>query len=208
MFRKISYMLVAAIMAFMLVPMMVPVQAAVEVGKPAPQFKATDIAGNEVDLAALKGKTVVLEWTNHMCPFVIKHYDSGNMQATQKKATDAGAVWISIVSSGEGMQGHTTLEEAAGIVKKHGAHPTHKILDASGEIGKLYDAKTTPHMFVINPEGNIVYAGAIDDQPSPRMSSVEGATNYVLAALDSIAAGEPVKVPSSAPYGCAVKYAY
>lgn len=185
-----------------------PAMAAAEAGAPAPDFTATDITGAEFNLAALKGKTVVLEWTNHQCPFVVKHYDTGNMQKAQKTATDQGVVWVSIVSSAEGRQGHVSPEEAQAIIKDSGANPSVKIIDASGEIGKLYGARTTPHMFVINPEGNVAYAGAIDDNPSPRHSTVEGAKNYVLAAIDSIAAGTAVETASTQPYGCSVKYAY
>ena len=180
--------------------------AAVEIGQPAPDFIGTDYQGNEVKLSDYKGKNVVLEWTNHQCPYVIKHYDSKNMQNAQKEAVEEGAVWLTIVSSAEGKQGNTSAEEAAAIIEETGANATTRILDASGEIGKLYDAKTTPHMFVINAEGNVVYAGAIDDNSSPRPETIEGSTNYVLAALDSIAAGEPVEPSLTAPYGCSVKY--
>lgn len=185
-----------------------PAVAGVEAGAAAPDFTATDVNGNEVTLSALKGKTVVLEWTNHQCPFVVKHYDTGNMQKLQKAANDNGVVWISIVSSAEGRQGHVSAEEAKKIASDAGAVPTHKILDASGEIGQAYGAKTTPHMFVINAEGNVVYAGAIDDNPSPRKSTVEDAKNYVTAALEALAAGKDVETTSTQPYGCSVKYAY
>lgn len=185
-----------------------PAMAAAEAGSPAPDFTATDINGEEFSLSALKGKTVVLEWTNHQCPFVVKHYETGNMQKVQKAATDQGVVWVSIVSSAEGRQGHVSAEEAKAITKEAGAHPTHKILDASGEIGQAYGAKTTPHMFVINAAGNIAYAGAIDDNPSPRHKTVEGAKNYVLAALDDLKNGRDVETASTQSYGCAVKYAY
>lgn len=193
---------------FAMVALTVPVaaRAATTIGQPAPDFTATDIAGNAVTLSALKGKPVVLEWTNHECPFVRKQYDTGNMQATQKKAEELGAVWISIVSSAEGKEGFTTPDEAAEIVKKEGASPTHKILDPKGEIGRLYDAKTTPHMFVIDKDGVLAYAGAIDSDSSFKADSVKTATNYVLAALEDLKAGKPVARAQTEPYGCSVKY--
>ena len=183
----------------------VPVDS-VEIGKPAPNFKATDIHGNEFNLEDQKGKIVVLEWTNHQCPFVVKHYSTQNMQNTQKKATDNGVVWVSIVSSAPGKQGYVTPEEAIKIEEEVGAHSTTRILDPTGEIGKLYEAKTTPQMFVISAQGNVEYSGAIDDNPSPRASAVEGAQNLVLAALDALSTGRDVDVPLTAPYGCSVKY--
>lgn len=179
---------------------------AIEVGKPAPLFESKDTNGADVKLADLKGKIVVLEWTNNECPYVKKQYDSGNMQAVQKKATDEGVVWISIVSSAEGKEGYVTPEEANTIVKERGAVPTHKILDPSGAIGHLYGAKTTPHMFVINKDGVLAYAGAIDSDPSFKPESIKTAKNYVLAAIDDLNAGRAVETPSTNPYGCGVKY--
>ncbi len=181
-------------------------QAAVEIGKPAPKFTAIDIHGNTFTLEEQKGKTVVLEWTNHDCPFVKKHYSTKNMQNTQKAATDNGVIWVSIVSSAPGKQGHVNDAQALEIEKQVGAHATTRILDESGDIGKLFDAKTTPHMFVINQEGNVAYAGAIDDNPNPNPKSVEGSKNLVLAALDDLSAGRVVSIPRTAPYGCSVKY--
>lgn len=183
-----------------------PVQASVEIGSPVPNFIATDINGEEFNLEKNRGKIVVLEWTNHLCPFVKKHYSSGNMQATQKTATNNGVIWVSIVSSAPEKQGHTTPEEAQAIVKDVGANATTRILDESGEIGKLYNAKTTPHMFVISPEGNLVYNGAIDDNPNPDPASVATSKNLLLAALDDLSAGRVVAIPRTAPYGCSVKY--
>ena len=180
--------------------------AAAEVGKMAPDFEVQDIKGETVKLSDYKGKNVILEWTNHQCPYVRKHYDSKNMQNTQAQATENGAIWLTIVSSAEGKQGNVSVEEAANIVEEEGAHPTTKILDPSGKIGQLYGAKTTPHMFVIDAEGMLVYAGAIDDNPSPRAETIEGANNYVLSALESIEAGNPVEPAQTAPYGCSVKY--
>ncbi len=209
MIRKIVYIMAAAIMVSMLVAGAVTARAEVETGQDAPNFVATDVlSGNPFDLSAQKGKTVILEWTNNQCPFVRKQYDTGNMQKTQKTATDEGAVWVSIISSAEGLQGYVSPKEAAAIVGQEGAHPTYKILDPSGKIGHMYGAKTTPHMFVIDANGKVVYQGAIDDRPSPNPKTVEGAKNYVLAALQDMAAGRPVQTPVTPPYGCGVKYAY
>jgi len=184
-----------------------PAIAAPVIGETAPDFSATDIAGKPFKLSEHKGKVVVLEWTNNECPYVKKHYDSGNMQKVQKTATDAGVEWIVINSSAPGRQGNVTPEEAKKIADEAKSVYTAKILDESGTIGKSYDAKTTPHMFVIDKEGKLVYAGAIDSDPSPRPESVATATNYVLAALDDLGAGKPVAIPTSQAYGCAVKYA-
>ncbi len=180
--------------------------AAPEVGKAAPNFEATDTKGNPFKLSDHKGSIVVLEWTNHECPFVIKHYDSGNMQKIQKETGAKGVKWVSINSSAEGRQGNVTAEESMKIVKEQGAEPTVKILDPSGEIGKLYDAKTTPHMFVIDAEGTLAYAGAIDSNSSPKAETIEGAENYVLAAVHELAEGKPVTTAQTQPYGCSVKY--
>ncbi len=180
--------------------------AAVEVGQAAPDFTAVDTNGVEHSLSDFKGKNIVLEWSNHQCPFVVKHYEPGNMQKIQKEATDNGTVWLTIVSSAEGKQGATTADEANKIMEEVGANSTARILDPSGEIGKLYGAKTTPHMFVINEEGNVAYMGAIDSDSSFKQSSIEGATNYVTAALESLNAGEEIEVTSTKPYGCSVKY--
>jgi len=180
--------------------------AAPIVGEMAPVWTGTDTKGVEHTLSDFKGKTVVMEWTNHECPYVKKHYDGGNMQALQKESTDEGVVWVSIVSSAEGKQGHTNAKEGEAVMKQVGSHATARILDASGDIGKLYDAKTTPHMFVINPEGALAYAGAIDSDSSFKPDGIATATNYVSAALKSLAAGEAVEVASTQPYGCSVKY--
>lgn len=184
----------------------IPAMAAPQIGAPAPDFTATDTKGNAVTLSDLKGKNVILEWTNHDCPFVIKHYDSGNMQKAQKAVADEDTVWISIVSSAPGKQGHVSAEKANMIVTAAGATPTHKILDPSGEIGKAYDAKTTPHMFVIGKDGNMAYMGAIDSNSSPRQSAIEGATNYITTAMANIGMGKAPDPAQTQPYGCSVKY--
>lgn len=209
MFRKLSYFMIALIFApIALGWATLPVQASadVEIGKPAPDFTATDIHGKEITLSTFKGKNVVLEWSNPSCPFVLKHYGIGNMQAAQKKAVDGGAVWLTIVSSAKEKQGNMTAEQAIAYEKEVGANATTRIADETGTIGHMYGAKTTPHMFVINKEGILVYQGAIDDQPSPDPKSVEGAKNLVLAALDDLAAGKDVQVATTASYGCGVKY--
>ena len=180
--------------------------AAPTVGAPAPDFSATDIAGKPVSLSALKGKIVVLEWTNPGCPFVKKFYEPGAMQRFQKEATAQGVVWISINSSAEGKQGHLSTESAAALVKEQGFASSHLVLDPAGEIGKRYEAKTTPHMFVINAEGTLVYMGAIDDKPSASSDDIATATNYVSKAIAELKASKPVEVSSTKPYGCGVKY--
>ena len=183
-----------------------PAQAAPEIGKPAPDFTATDLDGKAVKLSDFKGKTVVLEWTNPQCPFVVKHYETKNMQKLQEQAAADGVVWIAINSSAKGKEGNVTAEEAKKFDAEAGAKYAHKILDADGTIGHLYDAKTTPTMFVIDKAGNLAYAGAIDSDNSPRASSVATATNYVTAALADLKAGVPVKTPVTQSYGCGVKY--
>ncbi|MGH1374842.1 MAG: redoxin family protein [Alphaproteobacteria bacterium] len=207
MIRKLAYLTLA--LAFIPLAMGLgsfTAQASVEVGKAAPTFTATDIYGKEFNLADQKGKIVVLEWTNHLCPFVRKHYETNNMQNTQKTATDNDVVWVSIVSSAPEKQGNVSAEEAQEIVKSVGAHATTRILDPSGDIGRMYNAKTTPHMFVISTEGTLAYAGAIDNNRSPNPDAVNGAKNLVLAALEDLSVGRVVEVPQTAPYGCSVKY--
>lgn len=184
-----------------------PVFAAAQVGQPAPAIEATDVAGKPFKLSDHKGKIVVLEWTNHECPFVQKHYGSGNMQKIQKEARAMGAEWVSIVSSAPGRQGHVSAEAAAKIAADAGADISAKILDESGAIGGAYGAQTTPHMFVIDAAGNVAYAGAIDSNASPDPKTIEGAQNYVLDAVKALKDGQPVAVASSQPYGCGVKYA-
>jgi peroxiredoxin len=180
--------------------------AAVGVGKPAPDFTGVDSNGQSHRLSDFKGKTVVLEWTNHDCPFVVKHYSTGNMQALQREATGDGIVWLSIISSAPGKQGHVSPEQANELTASRKAAPSAVILDTSGDIGRLYGAKTTPHMYVIDGSGTLVYMGGIDDRPSSRKSDIEGANNYVRTALNELAAGKPVTDASTRPYGCSVKY--
>ncbi len=183
-----------------------PTRAAVQTGRPAPDFTATDSRDAQHTLAAYRGKTVILEWTNHACPYTAKHYATGNMQALQAAATGAGAVWLSVISSRPGEQGHVEPAEADRLTATRDAKPTAVLLDPKGQLGRLYDARTTPHMFVIDGTGTLVYMGAIDDRPSASPSSVRGARNYVREALDAMAAGRPVAVAATRPYGCSVKY--
>jgi hypothetical protein len=158
-------------------------------------------------LAEYAGKDVVLEWHNNGCPFVRKHYLSGNMQKLQKAWTARGVVWLTVISSAPGQQGYVTADQENAYLKQMNAAPTAALLDPTGKLGHLYDAKTSPHMFIINPSGILIYNGAIDDQPTPDPASVPGATNYVSQALAEAMAGKSLSVPTSRPYGCSVKYA-
>ncbi|RKT46758.1 thioredoxin family protein [Thiocapsa rosea] len=180
--------------------------AAPKIDAPAPDFSVVDTAGETWTLGGLVGKKVILEWTNHDCPFVVKHYASGNMQALQKEATEAGYVWLSVISSASGKQGHVSPAEADDLTDSRGAAPTAVLLDTSGAMGRAYDAKTTPHMYVIDSEGNLVYMGGIDDKPTSNQADIAGASNYVRLAMADLAAGNPVTTPVTRPYGCSVKY--
>lgn len=177
------------------------------IGQPAPDFTLTDTMGQAHTLAAHKGKFVVLEWSNYDCPFVKKHYGSGNMQRLQKTYTEKGVVWLTINSSAAGKQGNYPPEKWNEMIKEKGSAATAVLLDPDGKVGKTFGAKTTPSMFVINPEGVLIYKGAIDDKPSFKPETLEGAKNYVEAALDAAMAGKPVETPSTQSYGCSVKYA-
>ncbi|WP_018146650.1 redoxin domain-containing protein [Henriciella marina] len=181
---------------------------AAEPGSMAPDFTGTTTTGEEISLSDFEGQTVILEWTNDGCPFVQKHYAAPpkNMQGLQSRADEDDIVWLQIISSAPGKQGHVDAEGAEAINAGRDAMPTHVILDPSGDIGRLYEAKTTPHMFVIEPGSEIAYAGAIDSIPTSRVEDIEAAENYVTAALDSMAAGEPVQTTWAKPYGCSVKY--
>lgn len=180
--------------------------AAPKIGAGAPAFEAMDSNGKMHSLADFKGKTVVLEWTNHDCPYVVKHYSTGNMQALQRDAVADGIVWLSVISSAPGRQGYVEGEEANRLSKKRDAAPSVVLLDPNGKVGRSYDARTTPHMYVIDAAGTLVYMGGIDDRPTTNRADIEGATNYVRAALADMAAGRPVATPVSRPYGCSVKY--
>ena len=181
---------------------------AASINQPAPDFSARDaVSGNTVSLASLKGKTLVLEWNNFDCPFVKKFYGSNTMQQLQATAAKNGIVWISVNSSAAGKEGHLAdVATAKAAIAKHHATPAHYLLDHDGVIGKAYGAKSTPHMFVIDKNGTLVYAGAIDDKPSPDPADIASATNYVTAALADLTAGRPVKTSATQAYGCFVKY--
>jgi peroxiredoxin len=176
------------------------------VGQAAPAFTGKDSQGKMQSLAEYRGKYVVLEWTNRDCPYTKKQYDSGNMQALQQKWTGKGVVWFTVLSSAKGEDGYLNATDENAQLAQVRAHPTAAILDPSGEIGRLYSAKTTPHMFVIDPTGKLIYAGAIDDKATTDTSDVKVAKNYVSAALTEAMAGQPVEVASTRPYGCSVKY--
>jgi AhpC/TSA family len=180
--------------------------AAVKPGAPAPGFTAPDIAGRIVNLGQYAGQIVILEWTNNGCPFVQKHYDSANMQTLQRRYTQEGDIWLTIASSAPGEDGYVTPAAAKADLARWQAAPTDYLLDPDGVVGHLYDARATPHMVVIDRGGRIAYMGAIDDTPSTRLADVKTAKNYLVAALDEIAAGKPVTVASTRAYGCSIKY--
>ena len=183
-----------------------PAMAAPVVGQPAPAFTAVDADGKTRSLADFKGKTVVLEWTNNGCPYVQKHYNSGNMQGLQKQAAADGVVWLTLISSAPGFQGHLTGPQAKQWKSKVGAS-TDVLLDPKGTVGRAYEAKTTPHMYVVDKAGKLAYMGGIDDKASAEPESLKGAKNYVTAALADVKAGRAVAQAATRPYGCSVKYA-
>jgi AhpC/TSA family len=180
---------------------------AASVGQPAPALTLTDAGGKTVSLADFKGKTVVLEWVNPGCPYVRKHYDSANMQATQKGATGTGVVWLAVNSTAPGHYDYKKPAEMAAWMAGQKAAATHTLMDGDGKTGKAYGARTTPHMYIVDPKGTLVYAGGIDDKPSSNPADVKTAKNYVNAALADLSAGKPVAQPVTRPYGCSVKYA-
>ncbi len=186
--------------------LMMRAEAAVEVGAEAPDFTLTDVLGNEHSLSDFRGQFVVLEWVNHGCPFVVKFYRPGEMQRLQKEYTERGVIWLTICSSREGEQGYYTKEEAARISEEKGAHHTAYLYDEPGDVGRLFGARVTPHMFVIDPDGILIYQGAIDSIRSTRSADIERADNYVVMALEQAMAGEDVQIPVTQPYGCSVKY--
>lgn len=183
-----------------------PALAAPTIGQPAPAFTALDSKGKQHQLSDFKGKIVVLEWTNHECPYVQKHYKSSNMQNLQKQAAQAGAVWLSVISSAPGEQGYVAGAKADELVASGGAAPTAVLLDPNGEIGKAYDARTTPHMYVIDANGVLRYAGGIDSIASTKLEDVAKAQPLFKTAFESVAKGEDVKQATTRPYGCGVKY--
>ncbi len=183
------------------------VVSALPPGSIAPEFRGVDSNGVTHSLSEYRGKFVVLEWANKGCPYEQKHYNSGNMESLQRQWTAKGVVWLSVLSSAPGQQGYVTPAEENDYLKTMKAAPTAALLDPTGAIGHLYDARTTPHIFVIDPSGKIVYQGAIDDQPTPDPASLKIADNYVNDALNAAMAGKPVAVAVTKSYGCSVKYA-
>jgi peroxiredoxin len=184
----------------------VPAFAAATIGQPAPAFTVADSAGKPVSLADYKGKTVVLEWVNPGCPYVRKHYDSANMQTTQKAATGSGVVWLSINSTHTSASDYKKPADMAAWMKTQNAAATATLMDSDGKAGRAYGARTTPHMYIVDAKGTLVYAGGIDDKPSSNPADVKTAKNHVTAALADIAAGKPVAQATTRPYGCSVKY--
>jgi peroxiredoxin len=175
-------------------------------GKPAPEFSAVDSNGKTHKLSDFKGRTVVLEWTNDGCPYVRKHYGAGNMQALQLDAANRGIVWLSVISSAKGEQGHVDGAGANKLTADRKAAPTAVLLDPSGVVGRAYGAKTTPHMYVIDKDGKLAYNGAIDDKPTANAADLKGARNYLTEALTAVADGKPVQTAATRAYGCSVKY--
>lgn len=197
----------ASISAAAIAAFPVPIAAEPAIGAPAIDFSARDVDGKVVWLHDFKGKTVVLEWNNPGCPFVQKHYKSGNMQKVQAAAAAQGVVWLTINSSASGQQGHMDGAAARQFVAGASAKPASYLLDPAGVVGKAYGAKTTPHMYIIDGAGRLVYRGGIDDKPTSDVADIAGARNHVLAALGELKAGKPVSVAETRPYGCSVKYA-
>ena len=176
------------------------------VGQPAPNFTATDTSGKTVSLADFKGRHVVLEWVNPGCPYVVKHYGSGNMQATQKAAVDKGVVWLSINSTATDASDYKAPASMAAWMVSQKAGSSATLIDSEGKVGRAYGARTTPHMYIVDPAGKLAYAGAIDSKASSNPADIAGATNYVKQALAESMAGKPVSAASTRPYGCSVKY--
>ncbi|WP_456407607.1 thioredoxin family protein [Caldithrix abyssi] len=198
--------LMSGVLTFILLAFVFTQAGEIKLGAPAPDFTLKDAEGKAHQLSDYRGKIVVLEWVNYGCPFVKKFYNSGTMQALQKKYTEKGVVWLSICSSAPGKQGHYAPEKIRELKKEKGAFYTAYLIDEEGTVGRLYGAKTTPHMFIIDPDGNLVYAGAIDDQPSSKQSSLKNARNYLSETLDKMLQNQPVKPFMTKPYGCSVKY--
>jgi len=180
--------------------------ATLGVGEPAPDFEGLDTQGKTHRLADYRGKIVVLEWTNHDCPYVRKHYSAGNMQEQQRQAAAQGVVWLSVISSAPGKQGHVSPAQADELTQSRQAAPQAVILDPAGNIGRAYSAKTTPHMYIIDQRGTLVYRGGIDSITSANADDIPNATQYVRVALQALAAGKPISEPVTQPYGCSVKY--
>ena len=201
-----AFPVVASAIALVLTGASTAALATATVGQPAPAFSAVDATGKPVSLADFKGRHVVLEWTNPGCPFVQKHYGAGNMQATQKDALAKGVAWLTVNSTAVDARDHLKPADMAAWMQAQKAAATATVMDADGKVGRAYGARTTPQMFVIDPAGKLVYAGAIDDKPTANPADIPGATNHDKAALAEALAGKPVSVASTRPYGCSVKY--
>lgn len=203
---RLQTRLTAAITALALCSLSGAALASPEVGAPAPAFTGVDSTGKTWSLDDLAGQPVILEWTNHDCPYVKKHYDAGNMQALQREAADDGYVWLSVISSAPGKQGHVNADKADALTAERDAAPTAVILDSDGSIGRAYGARTTPHMYLIDQAGALVYMGGIDDRATTDPADIPGAANYVRLAMAELGAGEPISQSVTRPYGCSVKY--
>lgn len=202
--KRFSVVLVSVAALFLLTPMLF---SAPKIGEPAPDFSAAASNGKTYHLADFRGKFVVLEWHNNGCPYTRKHYESGNMQRLQKEWTAKGVVWFTIISSAPGTQGYMTADEENTYIGRMNAAPTAALLDSSGSLGHMYDAKTTPQIVIINPQGIMIYDGAIDDHPTSDASDIPNSKNYVQEALTDALAGKPLVNAVTRPYGCSVKYA-
>jgi peroxiredoxin len=186
--------------------MMAPASAKPEIGKPAPDFTVADSHGKTHKLGDFSGKVVVLEWTNHECPYVKKHYSTGNMQKLQREAAADGVIWLTVISSAKGEQGNLTGAESDVLTQERKAAPAAVLFDEQGAMGRAYEARTTPHMFVITKNGTLAYMGGIDDKPTTNIADIQSATNYVASALRNVEAGKPADPAITRPYGCSVKY--
>ena len=202
--KRSAFALISVALVLFVAPILI---SSPKIGEPAPDFSATASNGKTYHLADLRGKFVVLEWHNNGCPYTRKHYESGNMQRLQKEWTAKGVEWFTVISSAPGTQGYVTADKENAYLTKMGATPTAALLDPNGDLGHLYDAKTTPHMIIVNPQGVVIYDGAIDDHPTSDASDIPNSKNYVQAALSDAMSGKPVTTAVSRPYGCSVKYA-
>jgi peroxiredoxin len=203
--KRANFSIILVGVVLLAIPLMV---LAATVGDAAPNFSATGSDGKTYRLSDYRGKFVVLEWHNNGCPYTQKHYESGNMQRLQKEWTEKGVAWFTVISSAPGTQGYVTADQENTYKQRMKATPTAALLDPSGEVGHLYEAKTTPQMVVINPQGTIIYDGAIDDHPTSDSSDIPQSKNYLELALSEATTGKPVGIPASRPYGCSVKYAH
>lgn len=197
---------IVILLAFLLISLSTTIAQTAKIDEAAPAFTLKDVNGKSHNLADFKGKHVVLEWINYDCPFVKKHYESGNMQKIQKQYTAKGIVWLAICSSAPGKQGHFDNETIKKRSDEYKSAFTAYLIDEDGKVGKLYGAKTTPHMYIINPKGDLVYVGAIDSISSAKQEDIEKSVNYVSVALDAFLSGSPLKAKVTNPYGCSVKY--